>query len=589
MGYSSFHNDVILIDVENFYLVPRGNPGLASLAASLRSRDFTVRIFEPSDFTALSRDGLLEQFKRAAPFIAGFYTNSDNIFQVRQWSRYIRRALPSVRIVAGGPLATALGSVFLEENPDFDAVIAGEGEIALPAYAAHIVRGAGTAEEIPSLFYRCGSHILSTPRAPYIEDVESLPLPAHGGEGARHFTITSGRGCPFGCAFCSQGVHGKNYRYRSPDSVIREIVSAMERLDAVSFTIADDTFVANPARAAEICERLIEYRKTSGRDFIFFCEGRVDIFSRHRELLPLMRSAGLLRLQFGIESGDQRVVDAYGKGILLDQVDQVLEHVAQLGDVSAIAHFILGGAFETEETAEKTIETACRLLKTYPGVFETGAGCFSPYPGTPISRDPAKYDIEVLEYNFPNNISTLDPTCRTRELTLERIRLLKQDFTNRVNETMEQSLVRIPFERIRSYFSAYRKYGITNFWFNMLREKPTIADYFRFLESPRFFRLRDVLKFRYEEIVPLRSNPVLYYDGDGRSLLVVGGLAPLRISDEQELFLYRRSCGKQNLETIAGEFCSRWFPGAAAEEIVRSHILPFYEKLEKLLYVIFYV
>src|SRR5690606_18858186 len=105
-------------------------------------------------------------------------------------------------------------------------------------------------------------------------------------------------------------------------------------------------------------------------DFKWFCEGRVDIISKHPEIAQAMQEAGLIRLQIGVESGNQRILDAYRKGITLEQITECVDICYEADILSVIGNVIIGGAFEDNETIQNTIEFVCKLMARAPGCYD---------------------------------------------------------------------------------------------------------------------------------------------------------------------------------------------------------------------------
>lgn len=577
--------DIVLIHIDSFYLLGRCNPGILSLATVLHNKGYRVKVLTPPDLYCLSLEDMEFFFQQARPSIAGFYTNSDNIHSVREMTRRVKQWAPAAKIVAGGPLASALGEEMLKW-PYFDAVICGEGERGLSQYADAVIHGTVDMKAVPSLIYREGTSVVANPRGPLIENLDELPYPDYSLIGARPqvLTITSGRGCPFGCAFCFQAVHGRTYRYRSPENVVDEIRQNLEKYDLKTFSLADDTFVADPPRVRKICDLLKKYRDESGRKFGFYCEARVDIMARNPDLLPRLKEVGLIRVQVGIESGVQRIVDAYGKGILLTQVEELVDRVRDMGGVSMVGHFIVGGAFETEETLRKSEEFARSLLRRAPGVFETGVGFLCAFPGTRISKNPEKFDILVHDADFRDNLSTLEASCSTESLSIESLRVMKQHFHDAIQKEMKKNCARIPYETMKDQVRWATEFGMTSFWLPYLKEREAVEKYFFFQASPRFFRLEK----KRDSMIPMRTMALLTYDRDGKSLKIQGGFKKFSLTDEVKIFIYKRSCGKNTLQDIAREVRDRFFPEKSVEEVVNKTIMPFYRLLEKNFYMAFY-
>jgi len=580
--------DVVFVHIDSFYIIARCNPGILSLSTLLSSSGFRVKVITPMDLFCISLDELKAFFTHTNPAIVGFYTNSDNVHSVRELACRVKKWLPGAQIIAGGPQASAEEEKLLDW-PCLDALICGEGETAMLAYTEAVSSGKSL-ETVPSLIYRDGREIRKNTRAPLIEDLDTIPAIDHSilGPQLQVLNVTTGRGCPFGCAFCFQAIHGRRYRYRTALKVVEEITQNLERFNLKTFSITDDTFVAHPERAMKICNLLIEYKERSGRDFRFYCEGRVDIFARHPELLPLLKKAGLIRLQIGIESGTQDIINVYQKGITLSQVEKFVAQVRDIGDISLVGHFIIGGAFETRETVERSIDFARSLISSAPGVFESGAGYFCPYPGTEITRNPSRFGIKICEHQFRDGISTLEATCETESLSIVEIRKLKQHFYRQIDRVMKSNVSHIPYETMKNQFRWALKYSLTTFWHPYLKDRQAIDKYFYFLESPRFMRLNERDGKALLEIVPLRTLGMLVYNDDGVRLRLQGGLRNYTLSDPEKIFIYKRSCGKQKIRDIAEDVRVRFHPESELETVVHSVLVPFYKKLEHDFYMIFY-
>lgn len=152
---------------------------------------------------------------------------------------------------------------------------------------------------------------------PEIKSLDEFPYPKRKDfalDEDLHFDqIITGRGCVGACTFCFEGSKKNNVlRFRSLQSVLDEIDYVISNLgDNKKFiTFLDDTFVINRERAVTICNHLI--KKYDGK-IGWYCEARVDILKKNIDLLPLMKKAGLIRVQLGGESGNQDILDLYKK------------------------------------------------------------------------------------------------------------------------------------------------------------------------------------------------------------------------------------------------------------------------------------
>ena len=101
-----------------------------------------------------------------------------------------------------------------------------------------------------------------------------------------------------------------------------------------------------------------------------------------------MKRAGLIRVQLGGESGSQEILDLYNKNMKIEDLLLVVEAIYKSGIPSTYINFIVGGAKESLESFNKTLELAKRLIDIAPGCAEVGCSLFSPYAGTPMRNNP---------------------------------------------------------------------------------------------------------------------------------------------------------------------------------------------------------
>ncbi len=163
-------------------------------------------------------------------------------------------------VVLGGAHPSFLPLEGLEHA---DYVICGEGEGALPELVAALENG-GDPSAIQNLCFRNGDAIRQNPWRPMVEDLDSLPIHdyglIHGKKSRRRLSVVSistSRGCPFNCSFCSVILmFGRKYRAHSVDRIMKEIRQNGAQGRHIFF--CDDNFTANRARTKELCERLLQ-------------------------------------------------------------------------------------------------------------------------------------------------------------------------------------------------------------------------------------------------------------------------------------------------------------------------------------------
>ncbi len=164
--------------------------------------------------------------------------------------------------------------------------------------------------------------------------------------------ITS-RGCPFSCDFCSRPIFGNDFRTRSPDNIVDEVESiASMGYDRVWFS--DDCFTLNRSHLINVCDTMIQRGITSA--------GNVYLASTlwTRKLHSKMKQAGCIRVFFGIESGNNRVLALMKKQITIQQAHQAVYNAKKAG-LQVGAFFIVGYPGETNNTPLDTVNFASSL------------------------------------------------------------------------------------------------------------------------------------------------------------------------------------------------------------------------------------
>jgi len=346
--------------------------GLAYLAAYLRSRDGAVAVLDAKlERTSVAQ--AIEKIGRIQPDLLGLTAYTPEIVHVAALARQIKDRWPHIRIVLGGIHATVLPRETLEEFPWLDFLVFGEGEVTLHELV-QALDASSPLDGIQGLAYRANGTIhLGAPR-PWNTRLDELPFPAWDlFPRTEHYSISTTRGCPFQCVFCTRP-YGSQVRMRSAGSVVREFRELVTKYGAKRITFRDETFGANRRRALEIVDALLQEGVPEGVEF--YVGSRVDTVDE--ELLRKLRQAGCTVIGFGVESGNEEILRRSGKGITLAQARTSVALAKRLGFKTG-SYFILGFPNETPRTAWDTINFA-RQLNT----DSVSIGIMIPFPKTEI-------------------------------------------------------------------------------------------------------------------------------------------------------------------------------------------------------------
>jgi len=380
--------------------------GILSLAGSLRAAGHQAALADPPAQAIYSA----ETASRAAAFApdaVGISAVTATMGRAARLARALRHRLPGVFIVLGGPHASALPEDTLAAIPEADCVVVGEGERTMVELAGALDAGRPLSQ-VPGLALRKNGGVHRTaPRAP-IEDLDSLPPPAwdllegfpdkfrpaafkHRRLPAAH--IVTGRGCPHKCVFCDRTVFGNRIRLHSADYVLSLVRDLAGAFGVREVAFEDDRFLADPDRAADICEKLIR----AGRPVAWTALARADQM-QDPALLRLMREAGCWQVGMGVESGDPEVLAGTKKGVTLEQVRRAASLAREAG-LSIKGYFILGLPGETMESLARTIRFAANLP-----LSDASAFFLTPFPGTRIYAHAEKWGTMNRDFSRMNEL-----------------------------------------------------------------------------------------------------------------------------------------------------------------------------------------
>ncbi len=544
--------------------------GLFLLAAVLEKQGYQARVFHgpAHEFPAV-----LEKLCAELRLIAvGFSCDFENRTAVEELCRLVRRKYRRKTIV-GGPQAIALGEEFFR-TCGCSFAVRGEAEEILPALVGFLIRGKPALAEIPGISYLSGGKVIRNADAVPPQDLDALPFPAYhlsltpGASYGR--TVSTGRGCPFSCAFCYKDPHGRKVRNRDIGQVIREIRENLIRNPRLRYLyVSDDTFTADPARVTAFCREIARLHRE--HDFVWFCEGHVQPLARRPGMLAELAEAGLARLQIGIESLDQDVLDLYNKKGTVEEIEFVVRQAMQAGIPQVAGNLIVGGPLETPERFENLLQRTRQLLEMAPGALDISTGFLRPYPGTEVTSNPQRFGLRILD---PEGSSSVDdfplvvPEGQTAEEVLTRRLRLAAHIRTVMSEALQGG--RVPHERILSSYRLHYSYGLTSLWKALVyAENPALEEYYRLVSRGEAVRLADIPPGKIGAFHPLRTTELR------KNLVFIGEVPHLdgKPFSPLEWEILLQSSGKQRLDDMVADLKGR-FPQEdlerAAMEVLRK-------------------
>jgi radical SAM superfamily enzyme YgiQ (UPF0313 family) len=373
-----------------FVEVPIMPMGLLYLAGVLEHNRKEVQILDLL-VTKFSKEKIKSKIEGYKPDIVGVTCVTMNYPAASDILKYCKSLDKNIITIIGGPHVTFATAETLAEAPWIDIVVRGEGESTM----MDIVKGRKLAD-IDGIAYRDknGSVKLTRERR-LIENLDELPLPArHLFQLSRyhaldvHASLITGRGCPFNCIFCvGSKMGGRRVRYRNPKLVVDEIEQALTVYGFNKVNFEDDLLTLNHKHLYAICDEII----ARGLKFNWSAFSRVDTVNP--DMLRKMKESGCTNVLYGIESGNQQILDTAKKKITLDKVRESVKMAKDAG-IQVMASFIVGLPGETRETLKQSVQFAQGLEVPY------GFHVLSPFPGTEVREKASEYGIEILTNNW---------------------------------------------------------------------------------------------------------------------------------------------------------------------------------------------
>lgn len=458
---------VLLITYDNESHINYFPLGTAYLAAAIKQVEGQITIYN-QDLIHSSEEDLIKYIEKSQPdlvgvgMVAGYYpykkllaiSDAINITKNRRNFKYL----------LGGHISSTDPKYFLEKTLA-DIVVMGEGEETIK----EIVNNK-TLHEIKGIAFwyencRGGCEVqINAPRE-LIQDLDSLPIPAYElfnidvYKLQRHPNIKSiefstsmvtGRGCPYHCTFCYRMMEG--IRLRSIGKIVEEIKLLKEKYGITYIDFMDDLTMSSKQRALELSEALkplgIRWR----------CEGRLNYVDKH--ILEVMKDAGCVFINYGIESLDNQVLKNMKKGLTKEVIIKGVETTLEVG-ISPGLNIIWGNIGDTEETLQESVDF---LLKySTPNQLRT-IRFVTPYPGCELYKIAIEKGlIKDIEDFYKKHLNS---------------DLLTINFTNMSDEVMYNALYEANLKLLNKYYSQ-KKFENINLLVNLYKNKDTTFRGFR--------------------------------------------------------------------------------------------------------------
>ena len=390
--------------------------GIMYIGTYLKKNNYTVKIIDLA-VENLDENQFFQAIEECNPSIIGMSTYNEAWNVQKILCRRIKQKYPNIIIAAGGAFATFCYEQVLNESMT-DFVLRGEGEYVFCQLCDCLLRGKLKKENIKGLCYKNkeGS-VIANANVERIKNLDQLPFPDRSlikkEKYVLPYTISTSRGCPGQCIFCSsKSFWGKSVIMRSAENVYKEVMDIYEKYGANIFYITDDTFTASKKRCLEFCEML----RQSGISFVWGCESRADVINE--EFIRILYESGCHKIQFGMESADNEILQRIKKHVTIEQIENAVMCAAKY-NMHIQVSYIVGHAFDTEETVKKTISFAKHLSDDYGARVVCSVN--TPFPGTEQYEKRKELGIEIKTDEWEKYLLN-SPIINTKHLSINQLR-----------------------------------------------------------------------------------------------------------------------------------------------------------------------
>lgn len=342
----------------------------------------------------INYEGLYQQIKSYSPELVGIYFCTEYLYDSLKTAQLVKQVDKRIITVAGGP-HVFIYPIQTIKNEYVDYCIYGEGEEVFTKFIEYL-NSQKNVDSIEGVISKNNfdkkEHILQK-----VKNLDTLPFPERTLLDIKKYksfitysnpitTMITSRGCAYNCYYCNSIERAQKVRYHSPEYVVKEIEYIIS-LGIKDILFFDENFTFDIKRVEDICDLLIE-KKLKVR---WHCRSRADM-KLDKKILKKMKDAGCRLIQFGIETGSQRLQKVINKHLDLERIKQVVKMCKDVG-ILTYGNFMLGLPTETEQETFQTINFAIELDLDYAPF-----GVFNPLPESVFYIEALKNKIIKKDY-----------------------------------------------------------------------------------------------------------------------------------------------------------------------------------------------
>lgn len=410
--------------------------GILYLAAVAEKRGHIVRIID-ADAEGYTIHSLIDEICKKNFDLVGITATSPIFHKAVNLAKELKAKGFRTPILIGGEHL----NIFKEEAffDCFDYGFFGESDHTFDKFLSIIESNGKDFSSMKGFIYREKGQVIATSPASRTKNLDELSFPAmHLLQHKRYIMtfakfkprpylpIMATRGCPFKCAFCSEPLTNPYVRFRSPENIVDEIEKWAKEIGITHFFFMDSNLTLKRSQIEGVCHEILR------RNLKITFEGWTRANLVDKDILTLMKKTGLIRMSYGIESGDPAVLKIIRKEVSLEDMLNAFKMTDESG-IEPACSVMLGLPGDTKASVEQTIS----FVRNIPQILYSNFSIANPYPGTEMYNWAltGKHGLRLLIDDFsgyrrydssPVAVNDLSPKDLVR---LQKIGLLKIHFT----------------------------------------------------------------------------------------------------------------------------------------------------------------
>ncbi|MCA6128688.1 B12-binding domain-containing radical SAM protein [Thalassolituus oleivorans] len=353
--------------------------GLLQIAANINNH--SVEVLD-ADGIGWSDEETQQYIKNNSPQVFGLGSTAYTLNIVKKWADYAK-SLGSI-VVVGGPQATVNPHEVLGLTQSIDFVFRGEAELLFETFLDELDNNANSS--LACLCWRDNERHFIGKEISVVGNLDEIKLSKYENMPINKYwcpdstsspmvTISTTRGCPHKCTFCSSPtVSGRKVRRFGVENVLSVIDHVYSQHNVRQISFVDDVLTINRKHILSLCESIYK----SFPDIHFFGNARADQIDN--EISEALKKAGCHQLYLGFESGSQSILNSISKGASIEQLLRGANILKDVGIDRSIG-FIIGLPGESEESVSESIKLA---KKINPERLQFTK--FTPLPGSPLAN-----------------------------------------------------------------------------------------------------------------------------------------------------------------------------------------------------------